>query len=709
MSSETDGLPRRLAFYLPQFHRTVENDAFHGAGYTEWTQIVQGTPHFPRHHQPVLPGELGFYDLRVPETRSAQAALAKEHGISGFCYYHYWHGGERLLHRPLDDVLASGEPDLPFCLLWANHDWRRKWHGSDDELLVDLTHSEEDDRAHIRWLLEVFRDPRYIRIQGRPVFGIYLPKGLPDPLRTITVWREEAVAAGEESPWFIAFEASHVEVDRVGDPRVLGFDASAEFPPHQLSELLAFNSVPPMFDAEMEDLHFDYAETIRAFSERPDPEWIRYRCVAPGWDNSARRPHGGALILKDETPEMFGAWLRETLREERDRRGHDGIVFINAWNEWAEAAMLEPDSVRGRARLEATRAAVMALGGELSDRATSRVEGEIFSPDDIPFPALWEKAVALQHTLSGFTAAAHRRQQDVVRRSDEAMARLRQDNEDLLAIIDRRGIGRARRPLREDGHALRSVPTTANEDAGTRYLALLKQVLTRSLFLNDAPGNDAEAKEKLRRSRSQGLDWPDEAETMIGLARLDHLEWCIKTVLEEGIPGDLLEAGVWRGGASIFMAAALEVFGDTSRRVIAADSFRGLPTPDAMLFPQDLATDLSKYEILAVSLEQVKANFERYGLLSDRVIFLEGLFKDTLPIAPVQEIAILRADGDYYESTIQILEALYDRVPSGGFVILDDYWIVEQSRMAVTDFRSARSITAELHDIDSSAVYWRRP
>jgi O-methyltransferase len=240
------------------------------------------------------------------------------------------------------------------------------------------------------------------------------------------------------------------------------------------------------------------------------------------------------------------------------------------------------------------------------------------------------------------------------------------------------------------------------------YLNLLKGCLTRMLFMNDAPGRDNEALAEQRKLRESGWDWPGEAETMIGMLRLDNIQACVESVIREGVPGDLLEAGVWRGGAAILMRALLFAFGDQTRVVWAADSFEGLAAPDATNFTQDATNDLSVYEELAVGLEDVKANFARYGMLDDRVRFLKGWFKDTLRAAPIDRLAVLRLDGDYYESTIQGLEALYEKVSPGGFVIIDDYFTFDSCRQAVRDFRVANSIEDEIVPIDQGAAYWKK-
>jgi len=207
--------------------------------------------------------------------------------------------------------------------------------------------------------------------------------------------------------------------------------------------------------------------------------------------------------------------------------------------------------------------------------------------------------------------------------------------------------------------------------------------------------------------RTEGKDWPPEAETMIGLRRLDNLQYCIADVVQSGVAGDLIETGVWRGGASIFARAVLKAYGDTSRLVWLADSFQGLPKPDAEKYPSDAGSAFHEKDELAVPLEEVKRNFERYGLLDDQVRFLVGWFKDTLPGAPIERLSILRLDGDMYESTLQALDALYPKLSPGGYCIIDDHHLPE-CRAAVADYRGRAGVTDEIRKIDWAAVYWQR-
>ncbi len=255
--------------------------------------------------------------------------------------------------------------------------------------------------------------------------------------------------------------------------------------------------------------------------------------------------------------------------------------------------------------------------------------------------------------------------------------------------------------------------TVSTDHCRDLYVTLLKRSLLGLTYEDPSNRAPLSVQDKAQREphnpslRLTGKDWPVVAPTMIGVARLDNLQRCVESVLEDGIPGDLIETGVWRGGAVIFMRGLLKAGGVTDRRVWAADSFRGLPPPDAEKYPQDRGLHLEHYEELAVSLEEVQRNFERYGLLDDQVRFLEGWFRDTLPRAPIDKLAVMRLDGDLYESTMDALTNLYHRLSPGGYVIVDDYSI-PACRLAVEDFRRARGITEEIVEIDWTGVFWRR-
>ncbi len=264
--------------------------------------------------------------------------------------------------------------------------------------------------------------------------------------------------------------------------------------------------------------------------------------------------------------------------------------------------------------------------------------------------------------------------------------------------------GRMRRRLasrvhrdRRLGEPHRHRETAPPEGAGHLYLDLMKRCLTNSIY--DTCDEQ---------TRAEGCDWPRDAHTMIGLKRLDNLQFCVEDVLDRGIPGDFIETGVWRGGATIFMRAILKVRGVNDRRVWVADSFEGLPPPNPEAYPCDAGDVLHTYKQLAVSLEAVQSNFRRYGLLDDQVRFLKGWFRDSLPGAPIARLAVIRLDGDMYESTMDAFVNLYPKLTVGGYVIVDDYGCIPACRQAVHDFRQARGIADEIRPIDWTGVYWRR-
>lgn len=360
---------RAIAFYLPQFYPIPENDKWWGKGFTEWTNVVKAQPLFPGHYQPHIPADLGFYDLRLPEVRQAQAYLASEYGIYGFCYYHYWFNGKRLLERPFNEVLASGSPDFPFCLCWANHNWTRRWDGSDKEILMPQEYSQEDDREHIKWLGNVFKDDRYIKIGGKPLFLVYRANEIPNPLKTISIWREEARNLGIGELFLARVES----FDERGDPAVLGFDAAVEFQPDWLNlgnplrkgkpasglarKLgLPYSAYDFRFIYQYNQI-FDYGLMVDCMLKRPSPGYKRFPAVTPSWDNTPRWK-SNRIILKDSSPAIYENWLRAVIRKTTSNNADENIIFINAWNEWGEGNHLEPCQKWGRAYLEATQRAL---------------------------------------------------------------------------------------------------------------------------------------------------------------------------------------------------------------------------------------------------------------------------------------------------------------------------------------------------------------
>jgi len=353
---------RALAFYLPQFYPTPENDKWWGKGFTEWTNVTKAKPYFSGHYQPHLPADLGFYDLRVPEVRKEQASLAKDYGLYGFCYYHYWFNGRRMLEKPLNQVLDTGEPDFPFCLCWANESWKRNWDSKHDGYLISQQYSNDDDRAHIRHLLgKVFSDHRYIKIDGKPLFLIYQANAFPNIRRTIDLWREETRKSPFENLYLCRVESLPGEC---GDPSSLGFDAAVDFQPdsplrrkmHKLRKKFGLKG-----SFYINHKIYDYEKVMMNMTNRSTPLYKRFPGVTPMWDNSARRKQGANIFIHS-TPTLYERWLRAIVTKFVPYSEEENFVFINAWNEWAEGNHLEPCQKWGRAYLEATRNALRGFG-----------------------------------------------------------------------------------------------------------------------------------------------------------------------------------------------------------------------------------------------------------------------------------------------------------------------------------------------------------
>ena len=379
----TPGHPLLISVVLPQFHPIPENDRWWTKGFTEWTNVAKTRPQFKNHYQPHLPGELGFYDLRLPEVREQQAQLAQEHGIGAFCYYHYWFNGNRLLERPVKEILESGKPGFPFCLCWANENWSRAWNGGEREVLIEQQYSDADDLNHIENLIPYFLDHRYLRVDGKPLFIVYKANHLPDPKRTFATWREVAIRRGVGELCLAQFEWGGDGSSK--PPAALGLDLSIEFSPDwrrlggqyyattKARIAMALGLLPRAYGVHRV---FDYGLMVDRVLKKDPPDYPFIRCVTPGFDNSARRKEN-ATILVNSSPERYQAWLEKTIKltAERNRPEHQ-IVFINAWNEWAEGNHLEPDAKYGRAYLEATRDGLNATA-----QTRTHIQPPLESPD----------------------------------------------------------------------------------------------------------------------------------------------------------------------------------------------------------------------------------------------------------------------------------------------------------------------------------------
>jgi hypothetical protein len=364
---------RVIAFYLPQFHPIPENDEWWGRGFTEWTNVAKAKPLFPGHRQPKLPADLGFYDLRVPEVREEQAQLARNAGVEAFCYWHYWFGnGRRILDRPFEEVRDSGKPDFPFCLAWANQSWSGIWHGNPSTTLIKQEYpGRADEEAHFRWAQKAFEDPRYLTVDGSPMFAIFQPHNLPSTEGFISHWRELGAKAGYPGIYFVAISNKYAAgVDLYRDPILAPFDAVTPLVPQDYLDTAGEDTKRFDLTRRMKELNFgwrlnklkgrrwqrptriQYAAVVaRALQDMPPGE--RYLpSVLPGWDNTPRSAHRG-VVYEGETPELFKIYLQKAVERVACYTEQRRIVFLKAWNEWAEGNYVEPDSLSGHDYLEA--------------------------------------------------------------------------------------------------------------------------------------------------------------------------------------------------------------------------------------------------------------------------------------------------------------------------------------------------------------------
>lgn len=360
-------IPKILAFHLPQFHQIPENDEWWGEGFTEWTNVRKARPLFSGHYQPRIPQHSKYYNLLDNEVQDWQASLAQQHGIYGFCYYHYWFNGRRLLERPVEQLLERGKPDFPFCLAWANEPWTRAWDGGTRHVLMPQDYGgPEEWREHIYYMIRVFQDYRYIRVRGKPLFLIYRSADLRDLKPMLEVWHNELFKAGLPGLHLVSI-ANGFNVDA----RVHLFDAYADFEPmytilnlpHRVARkekkrarrasifrhLFGWITSPPY--------SFSYREIWKLIEDRPLPPH-HYPGAFVDWDNSPRRGIDHSLILRDFDHEAFVKGI--TCQIDKARAAGAEFLFINAWNEWAEGTYLEPDERRGLFFLQAIRDALNA-------------------------------------------------------------------------------------------------------------------------------------------------------------------------------------------------------------------------------------------------------------------------------------------------------------------------------------------------------------
>ncbi len=343
---------KAIAFYLPQYHPIPENDSWWGAGFTEWTNTTRARPLFRHHHQPQLPADLGYYDLRLPEVQLAQAQLAKEYGLHGFCYYYYWFNGKKILNRPIEQMLESGEPGFPYCICWANENWSRNWDGQNRHILLKQSYSGESNRQLIRELLKHFKDRRYIRHDGKPVLIVYRIRIIPNWRAIADMWREECRAAGIGEIHLCAVRFGLEPLD--GHPSDYGLDSYVLFPPHETNKVDARQSVMDLAkDFNGEILHYDAAIDGDLSRFQDGYPWPVHRGAMLGWDNTARRQKD-SRIFTGATPSRFRAWLSGIACQDAEHSPNTSpMVFINAWNEWAEGTTLEPSSKFGHGYLQA--------------------------------------------------------------------------------------------------------------------------------------------------------------------------------------------------------------------------------------------------------------------------------------------------------------------------------------------------------------------
>ena len=375
--------PRIIGLYLPQYHPIPENDEWWGKGFTEWTNVAKARPLFRGHYQPRIPADLGFYDLRLPEVREQQAELAREAGLEGFCYYHYWFGnGRQLLERPFNEVLASGKPDFPFCLCWANHDWTNKtWQKGNnfrrDSMIMKMEYSKEDYVRHFNYVLPAFRDPRYITVDGKPLFAVWAPHHIPDAREFIDLWQQLARENGLPGIHFVGHTdnagkglpgqaADYYSADKAKEYYQavldLGFDAVMssgyrravallQGKTRMMWRMLSGKTFAPTYSK------MDYSRLMANYYVPEDAGENIYPTLLPQWDRTPRAGKNSEIVV-DSTPDRFQETVETAIELIRQKEPEHQLLFLKAWNEWGEGDYVEPDLKFGHGYIQAIRQAI---------------------------------------------------------------------------------------------------------------------------------------------------------------------------------------------------------------------------------------------------------------------------------------------------------------------------------------------------------------
>lgn len=354
-----------IAYYLPQFHRIDENDKWWGKGFTEWTNVTKALPRYHGHIQPKLPADLGFYDLSNLKSLKEQVKLMKRSGIHGICIHDYWFSGHKVLDTPLKLILENKDIDIKFCLNWANENWTRRWDGFDSDVLLRQSYGADNCIEYAKSILPALKDPRYIRVGERPLIMVYRPSLIPNAINVFKGWREFFIANGVENPYIVMAQTFGDY-----DPRNYGLDAAAGFPPHNGGfDLPNQRNKLSLFDPSFSGKAISYHDMAKSTLANFNTEYRVFPGVCPSWDNEARKPTKGTSFF-NASPQAFEDWLVMAGKQTLNYDDSERMLFINAWNEWAEGAVLEPDQHYGFAHLVAVRNALLRLAEQHKDKKT---------------------------------------------------------------------------------------------------------------------------------------------------------------------------------------------------------------------------------------------------------------------------------------------------------------------------------------------------